>query len=188
MTKLVGNCSHILNWDDFVSTLGPGITKFGDPWKWVNPDSDPNFTVTPDMENYVNETAGRLGEFNYSSTLWHIYRPDEHIPSDTVNTIAKFLNVTPTMSNAYRVEPGCNCPIHIDPQDKTNSNWGKLKRYTWQINKPVVGQVLIVGNDALHMTNACDVYEWDSVDEIHGATNCGSETAYYFLLEGVPND
>lgn len=188
MANFVGNCKDILDWDQIINRLGSGIKKSGSPWHWVNPDNDPNFPVTPDMESYMNDTITRLGDYNYSSTLWHIYRPEEHISNETVKTISNYLNIKAGYGNAYRVEPGCNCPIHIDPQDKTNDNWSKLKRYTWQINKPSIGQVLIVGNDALHMTNACDIYEWDSADAIHGAANCGSETAYYFLLEGVPND
>jgi len=185
----IGNCSHVLDWNNFLSNLGQGITKSGDPWKWVNPLSDPNFPITPDMKSYVNSTVERLGHnFNYSSTLWHIYRPNEHFANEVVSALSTHLNITPTMTNAYRVEPGCNCPIHIDPQDKTDNKWNKLKRYTWQINQSSIGQVLIIGNHALHMLTPCDIYEWDSVDALHAATNCGSDTAYYFLMEGYLND
>lgn len=187
MTSPIDNCITILDWDAFLKSLGTGIKKQRDPWMWVNPDSDPNFEVTPDMEMYVNETKSRLGDYNFNGTCWYIYRPEEHIENNVIETLSKHFNITPTMANAYRVEPGCNCPIHIDPQI-TDDNWKKLKRYTWQFNKSSIGQILVIGDTAIHMPDTCDVYEWNSVDELHGATNIGGETAYYFLLEGIPND
>lgn len=186
--KIVGNCSNLINWSKVVENLElkkPGIQKKGHPSNWVTKSVlDPNFPEFESVKKYLEETSSRLEDanYNFAATLWYVYRQNEHFDKELVELVCDFLNVVPLMVNAYRVDPGCNCPFHVDPQLQVTKN---KVRYTWQISPSSPGQILLVGNEALHNLNIGDIYQWDDHQAPHGATNCSFLPVYYFLVEGI---
>jgi hypothetical protein len=194
MSKIVGNCYNLLDWNDFIDqleSLNPKITKTGQPKNWVGiTENDSNFQLTPEIETFVENTSQPLiqGNYNFDGVCWHVYRVNEHFNHSVVEKLSNFLNIVPHMSNAYRVDPGCNCPFHIDPQNNTLKNLDKMLRFTFQINQPASGQALIIEKEALSDMQPGDVYQWDDYCQWHAAANSGFESAYYFLIEGYPNE
>lgn len=188
MTKFIGNCAHLIDWVEFSEKLdkkNPGIKKFGRPVNWVNKELlDPNFPESADVKKYLEITSSKLDKanFNFSSTLWYVYRIHEHFDEDVLHIVCNYLKIEPLSANAYRVDPGCNCPLHIDPQEEDSR---ERIRYTWQISPTSFGQILLVEDQALHNLNIGDIYQWNDHRSMHGATNCGLLPVYYFLVEGI---
>jgi hypothetical protein len=167
----VGNTGTIINWDKIIETVqnNNGIVLPNLIW------SNPHFKEMKKL--YVNSN------YIMSSAEWINYYPGVDYDKLVDEEFGKFIG-KPKYARAWisRINPGKTAPWHwdLDDQEEEFLKNGNLIRYTSRINPPGVGQVTIIGNNALYNGPAGDVYKWPDHRIWHGSVNAGLTPKYQY--------
>lgn len=189
MSKFIGNISSIIDIDHLISHLedtAPGIVVRADMIN--NKINDPTYPTYPGEIEHDNAVLKMWNDANYDfkSAWWYLYRSDDHYSKEAEAQICKFLNIELMWSSVFRVDPGCNAPLHREYGP--NIELEKEVRYFCQLNPAAPGQVLVVGDETFSNLKVGDMYKWDHVAQYHAAANCGLEPVYYIFIQGVSLD
>lgn len=183
MSKYIGNCAHIIDWKSIIDSIKDrkdSIVKRGRPEQWMDSavlDAESSKPWT----NYIKKLDSAM--YDFGSTCWHTFDVNKHYNKSVEEKLCKFLNVDLGWSQIHRVDPGCNCPIHIDNDGNLEDNSNIKVRYFIQISEPAFGQAFTVGLETLNFKNAGDIFLWDHYQQWHGAANFGFDPVYYFSFE-----
>ena len=117
---------------------------------------------------------------------WINYYPEKHFDLQYVDDFANEVGLKHIRSWISCVRPGKSAPWHQDIDDAMEDylKLGELVRYTCFLNKPAVGQILIVDKNSYYMTPQSTIVKWNDVMDWHGASNCGFENQYLYHFLG----
>jgi hypothetical protein len=120
------------------------------------------------------------------SVEWVNFYPEFHFDVKFVEIFSQRVNATPYNVWISSMSPGKCIPIHWDiinnyEQHELNP---KIVRYSFFIDKPQVGKIFVLNNEAYHNIDQGSVYEWNKWNEWHLGFNCGLTQKYLFHYIG----
>lgn len=189
MSKYVGNISDIVDLDKLITHLEdttPSIIVRADMIN--NKVNDPSYPTYPGEVEHDNAVLAMWNNANYDfkSAWWHLYRSGDHYSLEVEQQFCDFLNIDLNWTSIFKIDPGCTAPLHREAGP--NVNVEKEVRYFCQLNHSTPGHVLVVEDETFSNLNAGDLYKWDSVTQLHAASNCGLTPVYYIFVQGFNRD
>jgi hypothetical protein len=194
MSKFVGNCSHIINWQEIIAHLEDSyepIIKKAAPEYWLEPTIlEPGYNGSKVERNTDKDMCDDWvnARYCFESAIWLVYRSGQHYSRQVEDIICQHLNIDLCWSVINKIDPGYTVPIHLDPDDDPSRGGDKKVRFICQISPPSRGQVLLVADQAFTNLKVGDLYEWDHYLDQHSAANTGLIPVYYFSIEGFKRD
>ncbi len=138
-----------------------------------------------------NEIIQLWNDAGYTSNKveWINYYPGVHFNKDVEEKFARSLNVNPIRSWISCIRPGKSAPWHQDVDDSMSQykELGNLVRYTCHIDKPSLGQILLIEKDSFYMVPQGTVTKWHDYMAWHGSSNCGFNNHYLYHFLGYEN-
>jgi hypothetical protein len=125
-------------------------------------------------------------EVSFDTAQWINYYPGQDFRQSVVDEIATELKVKPCRAWISRVNPGYYVPYHWDVDDNLEEyeKAGALRRFTCFINKPELGQIILIDTQYLHSQPQGTMYEWTNYKAWHASTNASLKPKYLFHLLG----
>jgi len=169
--KFIGNTGSSINWNEIISSIGNKEGIVLPKLIWPNPHFEEMKKLYVDS-NYI-----------LSSAEWINYYPESDYDEEVNRVFGEFVG-KPNYARAWisKINPGKTAPWHWDLDDGEEEYLknGDLLRYTSRISPQCVGQVAIVGNNAIHGGRPGDVYLWPDHRMWHGSVNAGLTPKYQF--------
>jgi hypothetical protein len=190
LPRKIGNCSHIIDWELIITNLEkhhPPVVKKGRPEQWMESTGVPlDHPVMAPWKEYIQRLDN--SNYNFSATEWFSYDSGIHFDQDVDLKICDFFKVKKRWSVLHKVNPGCNCPTHIDNEEDDEIDQSKKIRYIIKISPPVNGQLLHIENRVFHNLEVGDVILWNNYQQWHSVTNCSNQPMYLYSLEAQINE
>lgn len=137
-------------------------------------------------KEFMGQQWSDAGYMDSPSVEWLNYYPGQHFSYSVVETFSKLVNADPYNIWISSLMPGKTVPWHWDiikDYQKHKSN-PKVVRYSMFIDKPQIGKVFILKDEAFHMIEQGEVYQWSKWDEWHLGFNAGLSQKYIFNYIG----
>lgn len=186
-TIYIGNCGTYFDCDSLISSLKD---QEGQPRNSKNPYSNKTLFEHPIYSKHINEIADiwkKSGYLNNDSVEYFNFYPGQHFDKKFVDILADKLNLIPCNCWISSMKPGKCVPQHwdIELKEEEYKKIGNIVRYTIFIDRPQIGQIFILKDEAFHMIDQGSVYKWTNWKEWHSGFNCGLEQKYLFHLIGA---
>jgi len=181
MTVYVGNCNHLINWDDIISSLD------SQPPAYIGPrhrGSDDVIGIKEISDSW--HQAGYKLLVDGGSAGWGMYFPNQHFDISVVKRFSDFVNIDPVNAWISRIDPGTMAPWHWDANDAEEqySKLPEMLRFTCHISRPNPGHVSVIEDVCLYNQQQGNVYKWPSRKSWHAGANCGLVPKYLFNIFG----
>lgn len=172
-SKLITNCSNIIDWEALLASLGDPDEVNGPPSAWKESKDfsgdgyyDPLFRLWSIAG--MNTDAARVSN----------YRLEGDHP--VTKKMEEILGLTHSESWISRIDPGCVVPYHYDHHIDLRDT---SKRYICFIDEHQFGQVFMVGDECFYNEAVGNLYEFADVKGIHAGANLGlhPKFLYHFL-------
>ncbi len=181
----IGNFKDLIDCDSLISNLKntqPDRRTTDNPYG-ESVELDPELKAAKEFMGKQWEEAGYVGS---PSVEWLNYYPGTHFNTDVVTVFSDLVNADPYNIWISSLMPGKTVPWHWDiikdyQKHKTNP---KVVRYTMFIDKPQIGKIFILKDQAFHMINQGEVYKWIKWDEWHLGVNAGLNQKFIFNYIG----
>jgi hypothetical protein len=185
MIKFLGNCSHIIDWDDVIANL-ERCDYTSDP----GPFSGPEHKEGDDIP-LLDEVVALWKKAGYRSTLeggtveWDMFFPGDHFDKSVVDKFVEFYKIE-KYDSAWisRLNPGKFSPWHWDVNNEEEKMLALPDRPRWHchISKPAFGHVFVCEEHVFYGKQQGDAFEWDNRRRWHAGSNCGLVPKYQFNL------
>jgi hypothetical protein len=126
------------------------------------------------------------GYLDINSVEWINYYGGTHFDYSIVEKFSELVNADPYNVWISSMCPGKCVPWHWDIIDKyqEHKHNPKVVRYSFFIDKPRIGKIFVLADEAFHMTEQGSVYKWTKWDEWHLGFNCGRDQKFLFHFIG----
>lgn len=126
------------------------------------------------------------GYIESQSVEWINYYGGTHFDISVVEKFADLVNADPYNVWISSTMPGKCVPWHWDIIDKYQQyqHDPSVVRYSFFLDKPQIGKIFVLGNEAFHMIEQGSVYKWKKWDEWHLGFNCGFDQKFLFHFIG----
>jgi hypothetical protein len=187
-SKYIGNFKDIIDCDRLMESLK---TVDGDIRTPENPYSTK--TVLSDRLTIeklkMRDMWTDAGYSTSDSVEWINFYPDVHFDIEVVNAFSRQVNATPHNVWISSMKPGKCVPWHWDILNdyEKHEHDQTIVRYSFFIDKPQVGKIFVLNDEAYHNIEQGSVYEWNTWDEWHLGFNCGLTQKYLFHFIGFKN-
>jgi len=183
-SKLLGNCSEIINWNNIIadlssqsaSTIGP---MFGVGYeKEYLPENIANLEKFKETKKIWNE-SGYSSSFAGGSAEWHMFYPGINFDSLVVEQFVNFFNID-VFNECWisMVLPGKFAPWHVDQYNLPENS----KRYHCHIGQPEIGHVFMIDNEYYINSLQGDTYVWNDIYSWHAGVNAGRTPKFLLNL------
>lgn len=176
MTKYIGNLNEVIDTKELLDSLGEGFYEVFNVW-----DTIPSGTNKKDIERW--KSAG------YPDPICDgpCHFPHFHFNSKFLYAINSRLNIIADRCAISVTRPGQVVPPHIDQdgREKSLSSIGEIKGFHIHLGQPEQGHVFMIENQAFHMQDCGNIYEWDNWESLHSGANVGLTTRYIMAIRGV---
>ncbi len=137
-------------------------------------------------KEFMGQQWRDAGYMDSPSVEWLNYYPEQHFSSSVVKTFSKLVNADPYNIWISSLMPGKTVPWHWDiiKDYQKHRNNPKVVRYSMFIDKPQIGKVFILKDEAFHMIEQGEVYQWTKWDEWHLGFNAGLSQKFIFNYIG----
>lgn len=181
MIEFVGNCSHIIDWQEVVDDLTNQTPGYIGP---RHREDDPIKGISDIALLWKNAGYKLLHENGTAG--WDMFFPNVNFSESIVNKFSEFVGINPINAWISRVNPGMVAPWHWDANDNEEEyeTIVGIKRFSCHISKPSPGHVFIVEDHCFYDQKQGDVYLWPSRKSWHGGANCGLVPKYLFNIFG----
>jgi len=190
MIEYLGNCNHLVNWNEFIKELETIKPMIGYQF-----DEDRSSSADP----AVLETASAWRLAGYpmdnktekSPIAWEAWYSGMHFDNSITDRICSYLKIIPIdVSMATRLVPGRFAPWHWDIRnketiDKFNSYGKPIIRLHIHMSKPEPGHVFFVKEHCFTNKKQGSMYKWSAWTDYHAGGNCGLTSKYQFSIIGV---
>jgi hypothetical protein len=182
MLKFIGNCSHIIDWNNVVKEIE------NIPPAYVGPRHDVDSNIEGVNEVIVPlKKAGYIFRKDKGNAGWNMYFPGIQFSADIVEKFMSFVNLKNCMSCwISRVNSGDVAPWHWDITDDENTLnlTEEIKRFHCHMDIPRPGHVFIVEDTCLYNQEQGNVYQWPNRKSWHAGANAGLTPKYLFNIWG----
>jgi len=181
MTKFIGNCNDIIDWESIVVLLTKQTPAY------IGPRHRATDNVVGIKE--ISEEWDRAGYKLFvdgGSAGWGMYFAGQHFDQSIVDKFADFVGIQPVNAWISRINPGTMAPWHWDAND-AEEQYAKMPdmlRFSCHISKPSPGHVSIVDDVCLYNQEQGNTYQWASRKSWHAGANCGLVPKYLFNMFG----
>ena len=182
MLKFIGNCNHLINWNEVIEDINNVAEAY------VGPRHD----VGQDIEG-VDEVARPIRSAGYKfkaeggNASWGMYFPGQQFSNDIANKFMEFVGMD-SYINCWisKVYPGDVAPWHWDITDdeRTLNAKGLQRRFHCHIDIPRPGHILIVEDTCFYNEAQGNVYQWPDRKSWHAGANAGLASKYLFNIWG----
>lgn len=181
MIKFVGNCSHLIDWNDVITTLVDQSPSYVGP---RHREHDPIEGLS-DIAKSWNK-AGYTIAADGGTAGWDMFFPVENFDTSIVTTFSVFAGIEPVNAWISRVNPGMSAPWHWDANDaeEVYCNTPEMLRFSCHISRPNPGHVFIVDDICFYNQDQGNTYLWTSRKSYHAGGNCGLSPKYLFNIFG----
>lgn len=144
---------------------------------------DPELKAAKEYMGKLWEDAGYVGS---SSVEWLNYYPGRHFDQSVVSKFSELVNAEPYNVWVSSMMPGKLVPWHWDiihdyQVHRKNPN---VVRYSMFLEKPQIGKVFFLNDEAYHMIDQGEVFKWIKWDEWHLGFNGGMTQKFMFHFIG----
>lgn len=181
MTKFIGNCSNIINWDKVIEECENSNPAYVGPGKGMETD-------LPQLQEIKEIWSKWYKRFDQGGTVaWDMFFPGEQWNAKAAEQFWEFTGITqPTAIWISRIWPGCFAPIHWDVQsNETDFHNNNYRRFHCHITSPKFGHFFVVDDNAFYNEKKGNVWEWNSRKSWHAGSNCGLEPKYLLNAFGI---
>lgn len=182
MLKFVGNCNHIINWNDVIQKINNVDPAYIGPRHDVGMD-----VIGVDEVGIPLRNAGYKMKSEGGNASWGMYFPGTNFDESIVQSFMSFVGMT-SYINCWisRVMPGDVAPWHWDITDdeKTLSANNSLRRFHCHIDVPKPGHFFQVEDTVFFNEAQGNVYQWPDRKSWHAGANAGVEPKYLFNIWG----
>jgi hypothetical protein len=190
MIEYLGNCNHLIDWDNFIKEIENVKPMIGYQF-----DEDRSSSI----DLAVVETADAWRKAGYpmdnkkedSPIAWEAWYSGVHFDNVISDKISNYLGIMPIdVSMVTRLVPGRFAPWHWDIRDKKTvdkfNSYGKpIIRLHIHMNKPAPGHVFFVKEHCFYNEDQGSMYKWADWRDYHAGANCGLVSKYQFSIIGV---
>lgn len=181
MSKLIGNCKHLIDWEKVVIKLAN--TESG----YVGPRHSASDAIVgiDDITSKWNKAQYVLAR-DGGSVGWDMFFPETHFDKSVVDIFCNYVGIQSVSAWISRINPGMMAPLHWDINDRENeyATQKPMLRFSCHICKPHPGHCFIVDNTTLYNQEQGTVYQWQSRKSWHGGVNFGYMPKYLFNIFG----
>lgn len=181
MIKFIGNCSHIINWQEVVENLADQSPAYVGP---RHRKDDPVQGIS-DIAELWDKAGYKLTE-NSGTAGWDMFFPKINFSESIVDKFSDFVGIDTVNAWISRVNPGMVSPWHWDAND--NEEKYKLMpdmlRFSCHISRPSPGHIFIIEDQCFYNQEQGNIYQWPSRKSWHGGANCGLTPKYLFNIFG----
>ena len=182
MSKLtyIGNCSHLINWDEVIAGLEQTTPEY------VGPSHSRKDNI-PGLDNILDmwEGAGYKLARDGGTIEWDMFIPGKQFDQKIVDTFCEFVGIK-TYKTAWisRVNIGRTTALHWDVHDDEEilAKLPDPPRFHCHIGKPDVGHVLLLEDECLYWQQQGATYLWPNRRSWHAGGNAGLRPKYLFNL------
>jgi hypothetical protein len=178
--KRIGNCSHIIDWDEVINSLDTQVPAYIGP-SHKEGDGIPGLDQVTDMWKRAGlKTANQGG-----TVEWDMFLAGINFDMSIANKFAEFVGIEKFNSCwISRINIGRFSPWHWDVHDNEVelSCRKDIRRFHCHIGKPAHGHVLIVEDKCFYNQPQGEIYEWPSRTSWHAGMNCGLTPKYLFNI------
>jgi hypothetical protein len=181
MTKFIGNCGNIIDWQSIVDSLATQPPAYTGP---RHRGTDEIIGIKEISKSW--DTAGYRLAVDGGSAGWGMYFAGQHFEQSVVEKFAYFVGVEPVNAWISRVNPGAVAPWHWDAND-AEEEYAKLPdmvRFSCHVSKPQPGHVSIIEDVCVYNQEQGNVWQWPSRKSWHAGANCGLAPKYLFNMFG----
>ena len=181
----VGNFKEHFDCDTLISQL---LSQPGDRRTHENPYAN-NVELDPELlaKKYeMRDMWQDAGYMDSDSVEWINYYAGTHFDTSIVDKFADLVNADPYNIWISSMTPGKCVPYHWDivKEYQTHRNDPRMVRYSFFIDKPSIGKIFVLKDQAFHMVPQGEVYKWIKWDEWHLGFNCGLSQKFLFHFIG----
>lgn len=178
--KYVGNCSHLINWDDVIRDCEHTMPEYVGP-SHSRKDNLPGLNEILDLWDQGGYKLAKDG----GTIEWDMFIPGKQFDQTVVDKFCEFAGID-SYRTAWisRVNVGRTTALHWDVHDDevTLSKLPDPKRFHCHISKPQYGHVLLVENEGLYWQEQGATYQWPSRKIWHAGGNAGLTPKYLFNI------
>jgi hypothetical protein len=181
MIEFVGNCCHIIDWNEIVESLSSQKPAYVGPRHREN---DPIKGISEIAKSW--NQAGYVIAADGGTAGWDMFFPERNFDQSIVETFSNFVGIKPVSAWISRVNPGMFAPWHWDANDSEEeyNKMPNMLRFSCHVSKPSPGHVFIVEDTCLYNQAQGNIYKWPSRKSFHGGANCGLTPKYLFNIFG----
>lgn len=178
--KRIGNCSHIIDWDEVINSLNTQVPAYIGP-SHKEGDGIPGLDQVTDMW----KRAGLKTVSQGGTVEWDMFLAGINFDMSIANKFAEFVGIEKFNSCwISRINIGRFSPWHWDVHDNEVelSRRADIRRFHCHIGKPTHGHVLIVEDKCFYNQPQGEIYEWPARTSWHAGMNCGLTPKYLFNI------
>ncbi len=180
MIQHIGNCSHIIDWDEVIRHLETQVPAYVGP-SHKQGDGIPGLESVTDLWNRAGLKTTKDG----GTVEWDMFLSGVNFDSSIADKFAKFVGIDRYNSCwISRINIGRFSPWHWDVHDDEEnlSKRTDIQRFHCHIGKPAHGHVLIVEDKCFYNQPQGEIYKWPSRTTWHAGMNCGLVPKYLFNM------
>jgi hypothetical protein len=191
MVEYLGNCNHLVDWDQFIVDLEKKEPMIGYQF-----DEDRAESLDPAVRETYNlwQTAGYnvTDKTRDNHIAWEAWYSGHHFDTSITDVLCNFLNIQPIdVAMVTKMRPGRFAPWHWDIRnqetiDRFDSYNAPIIRLHIHMNDPQPGHVFIIDDHTFYDEEKGSIYKWPSWRSWHAGSNCGLVPKYQFSIIGIP--
>lgn len=177
MTKFIGNCSNIIDWDEIVENLNTQQPAHSQ----VTYNRTESVLGIQSLYEVWDKAGYRIANDGGIST-WEIFNPGTNFDPKIVDLFVKWAGLEKfTAAWISCIKPGEVSPWHWDVTDDLPTlNKSNFIRLHCHMQDPEPGHCIFLEDECLWQYKKGDVFQWKNRDIWHGGANCGLTPMYTF--------
>jgi hypothetical protein len=190
MVEYLGNCSDIVDWDQFINQLEKIEPMIGYQYDENRAESQ-DITVKEIASAWATAGYPMTNTSSNSPLAWEAWYSGVHFDQTIQDKICDLLGITPIdVSMVTRLIPGRFAPWHWDIRNSETierfSSYGKpIIRVHIHMTRPQPGHVFVIGNHCFYNEEQGSMYKWVNWQDYHAGANCGLGAKYQFSIIGI---
>lgn len=172
MVRNIGNCSHIIDWDNVIRDCENNQPEYVGP-SHKRGDNIPGLDEILDLW----EKHGYKSLADGGNVGWDMFLPGKQFDEFVTQQFNRHYKLDCKNFWISRVHPGHFAALHWDVHDN-EEQIGDKPRYHCHISKPAFGHVFIVDEKCLYRQPQGTTYRWESRKLWHAGNNCGLTPKY----------
>ena len=183
MTKFIGNCNHIIDWNSVLQDVSNTTPAYSGPIHRIDDKVEGvcEIGVSWYIGGYTNAAEGGVAG-------WDMYHAGKQFDMMIVDQFAEYVKMDIVLETwISRILPGKMAPWHWDTNDKNveYDSMNKLVRFSCHVSPPTPGHVFIIEDDCYYNQAQGNTYQWPSRRSWHAGANFGVTPKYLFNIFGI---
>jgi len=167
----------MIDWNSVIAEIAGKegqIIDYNTSWKSDNPAYQDIYKILSDAK------------VDFKTAQWINYYPGKDFSESVVTEFEELVGCKVIRAWISKVTPGHYVPYHWDVDDNESEylKLGTLKRFSCFITDPVVGQIIMVGDEYLYAKPKGTVYQWPDYKAWHAGTNASLKPKFLFNFLG----